>query len=152
MGRAKITVSIKGDKELKRKLERLGTRAQAALGRAAQAGAGPVKESANQMAPGPHIITSEPVINGSQASVDIGPDEEHWAYRFIEFGAKPHEISGSPLIFEGRNGLVITKKVQHPGLTARPFLRPAAKSQQDAARDAAGNVFKKEIDALTEGG
>jgi HK97 gp10 family phage protein len=152
MGKAKITVSIEGDQELKRKLERLGTRAQAALGKAGQAGANPIKETANQMAPGPYIVTSEPVVNEGKVTVDIGPDQDHWYYQFLELGAKPHEIKGNPLVFKGRRGKVITLSVQHPGIEPRPFLRPALTQQKNSARDAAGNVFRKEIDALTGGG
>lgn len=47
---------------------------------------------------------------------------------FIEFGTRAHTItpkSKSVLAFEGSNGTVFTKKVNHPGIQKKPFLEPA---------------------------
>jgi HK97 gp10 family phage protein len=174
----KITSSLKmkGDKELKEKLDRLGKYARAALLTAAKAGADPIRGAAQINSPGgePILIGNEK-IDGGTAEVDIGFDEEKWYLRFFEFGSSTHEVTGKKenyvsfkhrkskknqapeqrkvvgsLAFEGRNGLIITKSVEHPGMAAKPFLRPAADSKQDAARDAAGEVFRKEIDKLVE--
>lgn len=151
MAKVKMKVEIVGDEQLKLKLQRLGQRAQGALVKANQAGAEPVKGTANSKAPGPHIHQGPVKVNGGRAESSIGPDKEHWYYTFAEFGATRHEITGEPLVFEGRNGLVITRKVDHPGHPADPFLRPAAEQERDAARDAAGKVFRAEIDKETIG-
>lgn len=144
-------IKLEGDQELKRKLEQLKGKARGALLDAAKAGAEPIQDDAQRDAPGgePILIGNEK-IDGGTAEVDIGFDEEKWFLRFFEFGATAHEITGSPIAFEGENGLVMTGKVDHPGMPAKPFLRPAADNNKDSARDAAGKVFKAEIDKLME--
>lgn len=147
---AKTTIKLTGDLELKRKLEQLKARARGALLDAAEAGADVVQADADRRAPGPHIITGNKVVEGGKATVEIGPDKEHWYYQFAETGATAHEITGAPLVFLGERGLIITRKVAHPGMDAHPFLRPALSTQRDAARDKAGEVFRREIDKLVE--
>jgi HK97 gp10 family phage protein len=99
---------------------------------------------------GTEIFLGNQKLGDGTAEVDIGFDEEKWFLRFFEFGASDHEIKGAPLAFEGESGLVITGSVQHPGMPAKPFMRPAADNKKDEARDAAGDVFRKEIDKLVE--
>lgn len=174
----KIKMEIIGDEELKRKLQRLGQRAQAALVKANQAAGEPVINTANTKAPGPHVVQSKVKLDGGRAESDIGPDKDHWHYQFAETGATAHEIgagkkarralriagggrasqsalqeatANSILAFVGRYGLVVTKKVNHPGHSAEPFLRPAANQEKDAARDAAGRVFWREIEKECDG-
>lgn len=135
---------------MKAKLEALGARARGALLEAAGAGSEVIRNEADRLAPGPHIITGNERVEGGVAEVSIGPDEEHWYYRFFEFGATDHEIRGNPLVFQGEAGLVVTRRVNHPGMAARPFLRPAASGMKEQAKDAAGQVFRAEIEKLTE--
>lgn len=147
MAKMKIKLEIIGDRELKQKLERLGQRAQAALVKANQAGAEPLVNTANSKAPGPNIQQGAVKVDGGRAESSIGPDADHWYYAFAEYGSSRHEITGSPLVFEGRSGrLIVIGKVDHPGHAAEPFLRPAADQEQDAARDAAGKVFWAEVE------
>lgn len=148
MAKRGVTIKLEGDKELKRKLDLLGRRAQAALLKAAEAGAQVIETAAEQKAPGPHIVIGNQKVDGGRAEVDIGPDKEHWHYQFFETGATGHEIKGSPLVFEGEQGLIVTKKVNHPGMPAEPFLRPAIDGKREETKDAAGKVFKAEIDQL----
>jgi HK97 gp10 family phage protein len=51
---------------------------------------------------------------------------------FLEYGTKAHDIAakiGGWLSFGGR----FTKTVEHPGITARPYMRPAMDTQAQAA-------------------
>lgn len=55
-----------------------------------------------------------------------------WYAHFVEYGTTPHTIypkKKKSLRFPGTNGYlgleVLTDVVDHPGITARPFLRPA---------------------------
>ena len=149
MAKARIKLEIVGDKALKEKLERLGRRAQAALVKANQAGAEPIKDTANSKAPGPHIHQGPVKLDGGKATSSIGPDSDHWYYTFAEYGATAHEIKAKEapaLVFWGRYGLIETDKVNHPGRPAAPFLRPAADQEKDNARDAAGRVFWAEVE------
>ena len=144
-------IRLVGDKELKQKLELLQGRARAALMTSAEAGASPIQDEMQMLAPdGTEIFLGNQKLGDGTAEVDIGFDEEKWYLRFFEYGASDHEIKGSPLAFEGESGLVITGSVQHPGMPAKPFMRPAADNKKDEARDAAGDVFRKEIDKLVE--
>jgi HK97 gp10 family phage protein len=147
------TSKLIGEKELKEKLEKLGSRARASLLTATQAGGEVIREEANRNAPGPHVVMGHEKAQNSQAEVEIGPDEEHWYYRFFEFGAGPHEIkakTAAALAFEGRSGLVITQAVQHPGMAAVPFLRPAMDGKRKETVAEMGQVFRREIDRLVE--
>lgn len=106
-----------------------------------------IQEAANPKAPEPHIIVEEMEKSGRQVTVGIGPDDAHWYYRYLETGASAHEIRGNPLLrFEGREGLVITGAVNHPGMAAKPFLRPAFDEKKNAAKDEVGAELKKVIE------
>jgi HK97 gp10 family phage protein len=147
MGKA-VSVKLIGDQELKKVLDMLGKSGRPALLPAARAGADVIEVLANTRAPGPHIITGNEKQEGGTAEVEIGPDEEHWHYRFLEFGAGPHEITGDPLVFKGKGGIIRTNKVNHPGIPAAPFLRNTADEKKNAAADAAGEVFRAKIEEI----
>jgi HK97 gp10 family phage protein len=76
----------------------------------------------------------------------IGFDKEKWYWRFFELGAKAHTIKGSPLVFEGDQGLVITRGVAHPGMAARPFLRPALDTKKDEAIKIMGEIVRRKVE------
>jgi HK97 gp10 family phage protein len=144
-------IRLEGDKELKAKLEMLKGKARGALMTSAEAGADPIRDEMQRLSPGgAAIFLGNQMLGDGTAEVDIGFDEEQWYLRFFEFGASDHEIKGAPLAFEGESGLVITGSVQHPGMPAQPFMRPAADNKKEQAKDAAGEVFRKEIDKLVE--
>ena len=144
------TSKLIGEKELKEKLQKLGTRARSALLNATLAGGEVIRDEANRNAPGPHVVMGGEKAADSQAEVSIGPDKDHWYYQFAETGAGPHEIKGNPLVFQGDAGLIVTKSVQHPGFPAAPFLRPAMDGKRKAVVDETGKVFRREIDRLVE--
>lgn len=174
MAKKMISTRIEGDAELKRKLKILGTRGREALMPALHAGADVIETEAERRAPGPHIVRGNEVLTGGMAEIEIGPDEAHWHYRYAEFGASPHEITGKKesytlfkarsskkkgetpeprkvlgsMVFQGRNGLVVTKRVSHPGRKAKPFLRNTMTEKQDQTVEEIGKLFKAEIDKL----
>lgn len=64
----------------------------------------------------------------SKTKVEIGATAGHAAH--VEYGTRPHEIRpvrASVLRFEIGGRVIYTKRVQHPGTRAQPFVRPAAK-------------------------
>ena len=113
---------------------------------AALVGATLFEEAAQPLAPGPHIDKDVAERSKERVSVDVGPDDDHWYYRFFETGAGAHEITGSPLVFEGREDLVVTGRVDHPGMAAQPFLRPAFDGEKDRATDAVGDELRKAVE------
>lgn len=143
----RITIKIEGGEELRRKLNELGeAMAGAALRRAGEAGAKVLQSAANRRAPGPHIETEVVEAGADSVTVAIGPDKDHFYYQFFETGAAAHDIKGRPLlVFEGREGTVFTPGVKHPGMGARPFLRPAIDEQGDAAAKAAAEALRAEV-------
>lgn len=145
---ARIKMELVGlDKTIK-ELARRGQLVEAVLDAAAQAGAQIVQAAANQDAPTPAVET-EPNAQKSKTAyrvVDIGPKKEKWFYQFFETGAQPHEISG-PLVFKDETGRwILIGGASHPGIPARPFLRPAMDSQKDAATNKVGSVIKSKAD------
>lgn len=141
-----IVVRIEGGEELLRKLQQMGVDVKGALEAAALEGAEEIRRPANQDAPGPHIVAEVVEADKKGCMVDIGPDKDRWYYRFIELGAQAHEITGAPLAFEGKEGTVITGRVGHPGMAARPFLRPAFDRHKDDAEKAVGERLRKVIE------
>ena len=122
-------MTIKGDKELLDKIAKMGTQISGVIEDAALTGAEEFKERANNLAPGPHIETDTVKKTKTIAEVDIGPDKEHWYYRFFETGVGPHEVTPKNtggLKFPGLAGEMIVRMIAHPkGFPAQPFLRLA---------------------------
>lgn len=139
-----VVVSVEGADELIALLRRLGVRVDQVLEAAAQAGGQEFLDDANRRAPAPLLEMETTERKRGWATVDVGPPEEKWYWRFVETGAQPHTITGEPLVFEGESGLVVTGRVGHPGMAARPFLRPAFDGRQKQARDKTGGVIKRE--------
>lgn len=80
-------------------------------------------------------------------AVGVGPDKEHWYAHIIEFGAKGHAVatkSKKALLFVTG---ALRPRTNHPGLPARPFLRPAFDTRQGEAQDVAAKKFKEKTGA-----
>ena len=151
----KSRVEIVGMDEMRKKIKALGDRVEKINSQAARAAAEPIKDDANANAPGPYILAlqSKRQSNENIAMVDIGPDKDHYYYRFIELGASGHEIKfkkARALVFTGKKGLVMTGSVSHPGMKARPFLRPAMSKNRDKSQKIAGEVFLREINRVCD--
>jgi HK97 gp10 family phage protein len=130
---------------------------------ALMAGGSIIHDAAEQKAPGPLAIRTvsgrtlktkvDPkfagVVKGNTKLVAIGPDIDHWYFRFFEFGATRHDIkpkNAKALVFEGSAGTIITGFArQTGGVPMRPFLRPAVDGNKDAAVKAMGAVLAHEI-------
>jgi HK97 gp10 family phage protein len=145
---------IKGDKEFYAKLQSMANQMSAVLDEASQAGADVVKDQANRLAPGPNIETDLARRTRYLAEQEIGPDDEFWYYRFFESGAQPHEITPSSqggLEFKGLDGeLIVRVVVDHQGMAAKPFLRPAFDEKKSQAEEATGKKFLEVINKHVE--
>ena len=150
----RVTATIEGGAELKAKLQALASGVSGVLQVAAEAGAEVIAAEAERLAPGPHIEMAPGKVTNARAQVFIGPDDDHWYYKFLETGAGDHEITPATkqaLAFLGAEGPVVAKIVAHPGLDAEPFLRPAIDSQTAPATDAAGRILRREIARIAGG-
>jgi len=143
--------TIEGDKEFEAKLASLRSQISGILEEATLAGAEVIKDQADHLAPAPHIETEIVESTHYQATADIGPDEDHWYYRFLETGAGPHEITAPGLVFTGMEGdQIVRVSVDHHGMAARPFLRSAHDEKQAEATEATGQTFLEIINKHLE--
>lgn len=115
-------MTIEGLEELEARLKAATVRWREVERRALEYGAKPLVDLANQRAPQPEIEIRL-IRKGGEVAVEVGYPQGKWYWKFFELGATAHEIKGSPLAFEGREGPVFPRSVQHPGMAARPFLR-----------------------------
>lgn len=144
--RKRFSVELENGEKLVQELIQRGKDVEAILGLAANAGAAVVMEIADANAPVPGAVAKETVETTKRAVaiVAIGVESKRWYLQFFETGATEHEIKGSdkPLVFEGDDGKVVTWIVDHPGMGAQPFLRPALDGQKTNATNAVGEVIK----------
>jgi len=112
------------DREVLAAFAALQERAQQALEEAALAAAEPIVLSANAKAIKPVVETK--IIEHTKTKIEllIGVPKEYFYVAIFETGAQAHEIKPrkmQALAFEN----VVVGGVNHPGVEARPFLRPA---------------------------
>jgi hypothetical protein len=86
-----IDMTIEGGEELLKEIKRLGIDVEAMLKAAVLRGAEVIADAANERAPGPHNGVEVDKESKGSVTVNIGPDEDHWYYRFFETGAGRHE-------------------------------------------------------------
>ena len=146
----RLKAKIEGGQELMKALQGLDVNVRNALVQAADAGAEVIRAEAARRAPGPYIVKSyqwNKRFRKNRADFQIGPDREHRHYYFFEVGTRPHVIKPKDrkgLAFLGRAGQIVRRSVKHPGMAARPFLRPA----MDASKDQAVEAVKSELQAV----
>ncbi len=140
--------------ELRAKFDELGSRVRASVVTAVHAGAEVVAEAADLDAPADAQLEIKTLEKrGQSVLLGVGLDRNHWYYKFFETGATAHEIKAhdaAAMVFAGRDGLVVTGGVQHPGMAARPFLRPALDGRRDEVVAMIGDVLRAEIEAVAE--
>jgi len=147
-----ISVKLEGSEALLKELRALGGNAKKAVRGATRAGAHVMQDEAERRAravsgaSGKHtrLVTSASQPTFVEASV--GPSKKKFFMRFFETGVTRHEISGHPLAFEGDQGLVVIGGVNHPGMPARPWLRPAFDATGDAAVAAMGDALRAAVE------
>ena len=163
--KARLSLDPKSSAEFKRQLKELARAARREVIEAALlAGGAIIHGDAEARAPGPLELVLvggrtlrkrvdarlNKVVKAGAKFAAIGPDKDHWYYRFFEFGATPHDIqpvNANALVFESNGNWVVTSFArQSGGVKAQPFLRPAVDKNQEAAVDAMGSVLKREIE------
>lgn len=174
------TVVVEGGEALEHKLRLAEGRMTDELPKAGRAGGDLIRGFAIRGAPGPHVIV-EPgkPWSAKEVSFEIGPDKDHWYYRFFEFGVHMFEINmiakrttrwainqkrseklGRAVLVRGRPiksdkravkfGAGIFSVVDRGPMPAQPFLRDAVRAHNDAIAQRVGDVFRRVLDALLE--
>jgi len=150
-----ITTRIEGADELKAKIERLKTKARGGiLENAAKAGAEVIRDAAAADAPGPHVELELSASAEYAVEFSIGPDAAHWYYMFFETGAGRHAVTGNTkkaVAFQGSGGEVVRVVVDHPGIKAKPFLRPAIDGRRGEAVAVVGRHLRQGIESVASG-
>lgn len=72
----------------------------------------------------------------------LGPSKKKFYLRFFETGARPHTIKQTYM----RLGRSVTRRIKHPGMAARPWLRPAFDESTAAAQQAFGQAMRQAIE------
>lgn len=143
--------TLEGADELIQMIQKLGDiAAGAAVMEAVIEGGKVMEDEIESRAPGPNIITFPDArsIKRGYAGVMIGPDKEHWYYRFLETGATAHEIEPSmkqALLLAG--GGEVVARVDHPGMAANPFMRPGFDASEEKVKAEIGKVLWERLRA-----
>lgn len=141
-----MKVELEGFKELEDLLLGMGEEVSRSTKDATENGAKIADKHISQMAPRSDAIGYKvEKVENHRVTYLIGLVKKFWYLQFLETGAQPHEITGNPMIFEGAAGTVVTKKVQHTGMAAQPFLKPGFRKAKKAIPEEMGKVFLKAI-------
>lgn len=144
-------VQIKGFAELQKALETLPAKIEANIMRGAlRAGAVVIKKEIAQNVPvqtatlkqGLKIKTRNK--KGFVTATIRTAGKHGFVARFLEFGVATHEIKakdGSSLFF----GSIFVDKVTHPGISPKPFMRPAFDRSTNEAIQAVGKYIGKRL-------
>jgi len=147
----KFSITVEGTAEINAALKRLGAEATAIATDATMAGAEIVRAEAAKKA----AQTSQRLANGmlkeadttksNEVTVKVGPDKELFWGRYIEFGASPHHIAPDQAKALQIDLKQFTANVNHPGIDAKPFLRPTIDETADAVQAEIAKQLKKKL-------
>lgn len=151
----RVTASVEGADEMVRELLKLGANVKKTEVGAIRAGGRIIANAANTNANG---ISSQ---SGRKVSLrvrrrkgftvgSIYPAKGFAHLRLFEYGTGAGlrwARKGGPFTFYAGNRLVVTRIIRHPGLIARPWLRPAFDANAQAAVDKIGQVYVDAVEA-----
>lgn len=144
----KITGKLEGADELIAQLQAVGLSVKGTTRKGVRAGMKAMQVNAerrgNALSTRRGKATKIKISSKSRGSVrgDLGPSKKKWYLRFLETGAKPHIIPQTYI----RLGRTVRRKLRHPGMSARPWLRPAFDESTTAARQAFGEAMRQAIE------
>lgn len=147
------TVKIEGGENLLKELQALGGNVRSTARTAMRNGAKVVQAAAELNAAsiavhaGKHTRIQATSLAMGVITMAVAPSKKKWYFRYFETGVTPHQIRGKPLVFMGDSGLVVIGSANHPGMAAKPWLRPAMDSTSPAAVAAIGETLRTAIEA-----
>ena len=145
-------VKFEGGEELLKQMQALKVNVRKSMTGATRAGMKVVQVDAEQRAKSLStrggkatrlVMSSQKPLH---ATADVGPSRRKWVLLFFEQGVTRHEIVGNPLVFEGERCLVVLGSVDHPGMAATPWLRPALEAKSDEAIRVFGEKLRAAIE------
>lgn len=155
----RVDVTVEGAEEIKSALKRAGSAAEKILKQATLKGAEVIRDEAERRAPrdegelAANIVVEVDKGSRTQTKVKIGPDKKRFWGLFQEFGTDPHAIpyKGKRVTTRSTKKMlliaddVIRARAEHPGIKARPFMRPAFDKKQDEAEEIVAEEIKKAL-------
>lgn len=136
-------IQIQGLDRVIRELQKRGENVTNALETICNVGAEVIKTSAEHNAPGSiagSILKKTAQKTKNKVTVHVGPSGKKFYAKFIEYGTKSHLIPRGVINGNYR------RNIRHPGITAKPFMRPAFDTKHDEAQNAMG----KKVGELVE--
>lgn len=144
---AKSAIKIHGADQVARQLKAAGVDVSRGLEVVCSAGAEVVQKAIRARAPGnlaQGVIRETTEKSKERVTVSTGPVNRQRHAHLIEYGVEPHETAPDDkdaLAFDGH----IVAWASHPGIVARPFVRPAADETRSSSRAAMGDAVGKII-------
>lgn len=148
-----IKVTVTGGAAIAAKLQKLGGDVVAAKKAVLWAASEVVASAArsNVQAASPTVANAIRIETlserGDKVALGVAPARHAWIAHFIEHGTAPHRITVSSAkamrLVDGR----FVHSVNHPGVLARPFMRPALDEHRDQAFAAAARVAEEIVKA-----
>lgn len=142
-----VKVQIDGLDRLKTKLKAMDMKVGSVLAECLAQGTRIGSDDANGRAPENDAVGVDILSRStSHATVGVGISNKKWYLKFLETGTVAHKIStknANALVFEGSTGMVVIKAVQHTGLSAKPFLRPAIDENIHRIVDEVGKAIRE---------
>ncbi len=142
-----MTVTLVGKNQIARKLKGLSGKVAGSIARrSGSAGARVIRNEARRLAPQESGNLRKAInvrVRRFQnksgfhfyVAVDNGPSAKHdgWYAHFLEYGTQPHEIkpNKASALNLGSSSAVLYNVVNHPGIAAQPFMRPAFDTKKD---------------------
>jgi len=138
-----VSMKLEGADDLLKAFAQMDVQVKKVLKEAGKAGGEVFREAAADNAPGDGIVLVVEKSTQGKIEVAVGPSKEKWYYRFFETGARPHEIApkGSVLYLPGVGSEFYASASATGGVNAKPFLRPAFDTKQEAALAAFGKTI-----------
>jgi HK97 gp10 family phage protein len=128
-----MSVTVTGTEQVSRELDKRSNHAVNAITAILGAGAGLILAEARRQCTSARVrraLVAQPIDDGQGETIAIGPDlSKTKIAHFIEFGTSAHT----------QQSWNRKATIQHPGTSARPFLRPAFDSQKDKVEKEIGH-------------
>lgn len=143
-----VKLRVEGIEEVSRALDGQRDKLRAALETIVLAGAEIIRSAAESKARGrlaSDMLKELAEKSGTKVLAYIGPHKRRWYAQIVETGAKPHAIAPRKRRALKLGDNAFRRSAAHPGMRARPFLRPAFDESQDGAQTAMGDQVKETL-------
>jgi HK97 gp10 family phage protein len=146
----RLIVRIEGAEQIMAALKAAEDEAARILDDAVQAGAEIIRKDAAERAPrrtgalARSLHSEKTKHTRTRVEFGVSWDKDHYYGASLEVGAQAHEITpdtAQALLIGGE----FVSSVQHPGISPRPFLRPALDSKADEAEKVVGEKLRRAL-------